>query len=75
MKFQITGQDWTILSGTWRVPKGTVIDSGSDDVWSVRARGQTIPFSATPLDVEAHEAQLKAYPDAKHLLSGAWEDK
>jgi hypothetical protein len=72
MKFQITGQDWIILSGAWRVPMGTIINSASGDVWSVRAKGLTPPINSKALDQEAWEAQLKAYPDSAHLLGGGW---
>jgi hypothetical protein len=72
MRFEITGQDWSILGGTWCVPSGTVIDSASDDVWSVRARGLTPPFNSKALDQQAWEAQLAAYPDHVYLLGGAW---
>ena len=75
MKFQLR-EDWPILGDTtWIVPAGTIIDSGSDEVWSIRARGLTPPISAKVLDAEAHEALLRAFPDHRHLLGGAWEDK
>jgi len=74
MRFQLR-EDWSLFGGTWLCPAGTVIDLASEDQWSVRARGQTIPISARCLDASAYEAQLKAFPDAKHLLSGAWENK
>jgi hypothetical protein len=35
-------------------------------------RGLPPPFDAIPLDDEAAAAQAAAYPDHKHLLSGAW---
>ena len=56
-------------------PAGTIIDSASDDQWSIRARELTIPIDAIPLDAEAHEALLKTYPDHRYLLRGGWEDK
>jgi hypothetical protein len=64
---------WPLFGGTWVVPAGTVIDSASNDQWSVRARGQTIPINAVCLDQESWEAQLAAYPDQKHLLGGGWQ--
>jgi hypothetical protein len=74
MKFQITGKGWALSGGTWIVPSGTIINSASDDVWSVRARGQTIPINAVPLDAQAWEAQLAAYgADHRHLLGGGWQ--
>ena len=73
MKYQITGAGWR-LSGVV-CPAGTVLDFSKPDKWTVLAKGKTIPINATPLDAEAHEAQLKAYPDAKHLLSGGWDNK
>jgi hypothetical protein len=72
MRFRLS-QDWRL--GAVLCPEGTVIDASADDYWSKAAKGKTIPFNSTPLDVEAYEAQLKAYPDAKHLLSGGWEEK
>jgi hypothetical protein len=72
MRYRLNS-DWKLFGGTWIVPSETVIDAGSDDVWSVRARGLTIPFNATPLDEEAWQAQLSAYPDQKHLLGGGWQ--
>jgi hypothetical protein len=56
-------------------PAGTTIDSASNDYWAQKAKGMTIPIDAVPLDAQAYEAQLRAYPDAKHLLSGGWENK
>jgi hypothetical protein len=72
MKFRLSSS-WRI--GPWVAPADTVIDTSADEVWSRRAKGKTIPFDAVPMDAEAYEAQLKAFPDAKHLLSGGWEDK
>jgi hypothetical protein len=68
------------LSQSWRVgavlcPAGVVIDTSANDYWSKAAKGKTIPFDATPLDVEAHEEQLKVYSEHRHLLRGGWEDK
>jgi hypothetical protein len=72
MRFRLNSA-WPLFDGTWIVPADTIIDTSANDQWSVRARGQTIPFSAQPLDQEAWEAQLAAYPDAKHLLGGGWQ--
>jgi hypothetical protein len=68
------------LSSAWHVgavlcPANTIIDTSIDDHWSRLAKGKTIPFNAVALDAEAYEAQLKAFPDAKHLLSGGWDNK
>ena len=74
MRYQITGQDWPILGGTWRVPIDTIIDASSDDKWSKRARGLTPPLNSKALDVEAWEAQLAAYgAEFRHLLGGGWQ--
>jgi hypothetical protein len=66
------------LSSDWRVgaalcPEGTVIDASASDRWSLVAKGKTIPFDATPLDEEAWQAQLRAYPEHRHLLGGGWQ--
>jgi hypothetical protein len=74
MRFQITSP-WSLHGGTWVVPANTIIDASSDNQWSVRARGLTPPITAKPLDAEAHEAQVRAYPDHRYLLSGGWEEK
>jgi hypothetical protein len=73
MKYQITGAGWR-LSGVV-CPAGTVLDFSKRDKWTVLAKGKAIPINATPLDAEAHEAQVRAYPDHRYLLSGGWEDK
>jgi hypothetical protein len=52
-----------------------VIDFAKRDRWSELAKGKTIPLNAIPLDKEAHEAQVREYPDHRYLLSGGWEDK
>jgi hypothetical protein len=69
MKFKISGAGWRI--GNKLIPAGTVLDFAKPDKWTALAAGK-IPFAAVPLDREALEAQVAAYPDAKHLLSGAW---
>jgi hypothetical protein len=62
------------LSTAWEgAPAGTIIDTSKRDRWSELAKGKTIPFNATPLDEEAWQAQLRAYPDQKHLLGGGWQ--
>jgi hypothetical protein len=71
MRFRITGQGWRC--GDALVPADTVIDFAKRDQWSKLAKGKTIPLSATPLDEEAWQAQLSAYPDHRHLLGGGWQ--
>ena len=69
MRFQITGAGWRI--GNKLIPSGTVLDFAKSDKWTALAAGK-IPFAATPLDQEAHDAQQSAYPDHRHLLGGGW---
>jgi hypothetical protein len=69
MRFRITGQGWRI--GNKLIPTGTVLDFAKPDKWTALAAGK-IPFSAAPLDQEAHEAQQAAFPDHRHLLAGGW---
>ena len=71
MRFRITGPGWQL--GDALVPADTVIDASAKDRWSQYAKGKVIPFNATPLDEEAWQAQLAAYPDQKHLLGGGWQ--
>jgi hypothetical protein len=71
MKFRITGQGWRL--GDALVPANTIIDAGAKDRWSQRAKGKVIPINATPLDDEAWQAQLAAYPEHRHLLGGGWQ--
>jgi hypothetical protein len=67
MRFQITGAGWPV--GQYLIPSGSVIDSTSDDHWSLFARGLTLPINATCLDDEAAwQAQLAAYPQHLYLL-------
>jgi hypothetical protein len=66
MRFQITGAGWPV--GQYLIPSGSVIDSTSDDHWSLFARGLTLPINATCLDDEAWQAQLAAYPQHLYLL-------
>jgi hypothetical protein len=68
MRFQITGRGWPV--DQWLIPTGTLIDYASDDQWSklIRQRGLPPPINATPLDDEAYQAQLRAYPGYKYLL-------
>jgi hypothetical protein len=66
------------LSSAWRMgaalcPANTIIDTSIDEYWSRRARGLPPPINSVPLDEEAWQAQLKAYPDQKHLLGGGWQ--
>jgi hypothetical protein len=68
MKFQITGKGWRVRSVL--VASATIVDVTGDDHW---AKGLTPPINATPLDDEAWQAQLRAYPDQKHLLGGGWQ--
>jgi hypothetical protein len=70
MRFRITGQGWRL--GDALVPTDTIVDLAKGDRWSKLAKGKTIPINATPLDQEAWEAQLAAYPDHRHLLGGGW---
>jgi len=72
MRYRLS-QSWRV--GAVRCPSGVVIDASANDYWSRLVKGKTIPFNAVPLDAEAYEAQLKEFPDAKHLLSGGWEEK
>jgi hypothetical protein len=69
MKFRLS-QSWRL--GAVLCPAGTVLDFSKRDRWSELAKGKTIPLSATPLDQEAWEAQLAAYPDHRYLLGGGW---
>ena len=71
MRFRITGQGWQLGDGAI-VPVDTVIDASASDRWSKRAGGLPPPLDAVPLDQEALQAQLAAYPDHKHLLAGGW---
>jgi len=70
MRFRLT-EDWR-LGDDGVVPANTVLDFAKSDQWSRRAKGKVIPFTATPLDQEALESLAREYPDAKHLLPGAW---
>jgi hypothetical protein len=65
------------INSPWSVdallcPAQTVIDASASDYWAQKARGKVIPINATPLDEEAWQAQLSAYPDHRHLLGGGW---
>jgi len=65
MKYRVEPPGWRVAGVL--IPSGTIVE---DQNW---AKGLTIPINATPLDQEAWEAQLKAYPDHKHLLGGGWQ--
>jgi len=63
--------DWSVGSVT--VAKGTVLDfDHPGSVESSVGRDTCPPLFAKAMDQEAFEAQVAAYPDAKHLLGGAW---
>ena len=71
MKFRITGAGWRL--GDTFVPANTIIDARAKDRWSRLARGKPVPLTATPLDQEAWEEQVRLYSaDHGHLLSGGW---
>jgi hypothetical protein len=70
MRFRITG-DWQL--GDAVAPANTVIDFAKSDQWSRRAKNKVIPINATPLDQEAWEEQLRAYPEHRYLLGGGWQ--
>jgi hypothetical protein len=72
MRYRLSSP-WSLHGGVWPAPAGTIIDANSNDQWSQRAKGNVIPLTAVALDQEAWEAQLKAYPDHRHLLGGAWQ--
>ena len=67
MRFQLTA-DWNITGVL--LPAGTIIDTTDPNC---PAKDLTIPINARCLDAESWQAQLAAYPDAKHLLGGAWQ--
>jgi hypothetical protein len=56
MRFQITGQGWPLQGGAALAPNGTIIDSTSNDFFSVWARGLTPPINCIALDDEARAA-------------------
>ena len=70
MRFRTT--DCWPLGDALVCPANTIIDASAKDRWSQRAKGKVIPINATPLDQEAWEAQLAAYPEHRHLLGGGW---
>jgi hypothetical protein len=69
MKFRTT-QNWRL--GDVVVPAGAVIDFSKSDRWSKLVKGEKIPLTAVCLDQESWEQQQREYPDAGHLLGGAW---
>lgn len=60
MKFQITGQGWSL--GAWLAPAGTIFDYDAPNMWTALVARGVIPINAAPLDDEAYQAQQKAYP-------------
>jgi hypothetical protein len=68
MRFQINGQGWPLNGGAALAPAGTVIDSASNDHWSLFARGLIPPPNATALDDEAWELMQRSYPEHRHLM-------
>jgi hypothetical protein len=68
MRFQICGQGWPLDGGAWLAPAGTIFDYDKPDHWTARIARGVIPINATPLDAEAWQAQLRSYPEHKHLL-------
>lgn len=68
MRYQINGQGFPLDGGAWLAPAGTIIDSTSNDHWSLRARGLIPPWNATALDNEAWELMQRSYPEHRHLL-------
>jgi hypothetical protein len=65
MRYQITA-DWPKAG----LKAGEIIDTADPNC---PAKGLTIPINARCLDAESWEAQLRAYPDQKHLLGGGWQ--
>jgi hypothetical protein len=59
MKYTI-GQTGFVI-GQYLLEPGTVIDSSSNDFWSVLARGRPPPPNSVALDEEAYATMLKAY--------------
>jgi len=70
MKYRVNSP-WQL--GAALIPSGVVIDASASDRWSLIAKGKVIPLTAVCLDDEAWQAQLRAYPDQKHLLGGGWQ--
>ena len=69
MRFRVM-QGWQLADVL--VPANTIVDGAANDQWSERARGLPPPLDAVPLDREALEAQVAAYPEHRHLLRGGW---
>ena len=64
-------QDWPV--GDVVVAKGTILNfDNPGSIESAVGRDRSPPLFARAMDQEAFEAQVAAYPDAKHLLPGAW---
>jgi hypothetical protein len=68
MRFQITGQGRPLQGGAALAPAGTVIDSTSNDHWSLFARGLIPPPNATALGTEAWVLMQRSYPELRHLM-------
>jgi len=64
-------QDWKV--GSVVVAKGTILDfDNPGSIENAVGRDTSPPLFARARDQEAFEAQVRAHPDAKHLLSGGW---
>jgi hypothetical protein len=66
MKYQLANHGWPI--GDKVIPVGTIIDDRAEDDWSRLARGRTLPMNAVPLDQEAADALIRAYPYDQHVI-------
>jgi hypothetical protein len=62
MRFQVTGAGWPLSGGAWLAPAGTIFDYDAPNMWTALVARGVIPLNATPLDAEAYQAQLAAYP-------------
>jgi hypothetical protein len=68
MRYQICGAGFPLNGGAALAPPGTIIDSTSNDHFSLFARGLIPPWSATALDAEAWELMQRSYPEHRHLM-------
>jgi hypothetical protein len=66
MRFQIAEAGWPV--GQFLIPAGTVIDTEADDDWSRLVRERGLPLNARPMDNEAYEFMVRAYPNHKELI-------